>query len=224
MDNIKNKTCKNCKKAYKNIYKNSKGSEYTLNTTFCSRECVSDFQFKNNPKGSTIKILPSKNAIEKEILDFIKSKESYCTTIEVLKGIKRSSKSLTKLKISIVDLNSKLGYFKSKSIFEDRVGKILVEYYKNVEFQKTFTNLVGVKGHPLKVDFYIPDLNLVVEADGSQHKNINHPWHTSNKNGTVKEYDDIKNKFMLEHKIRIVRIPYKDIITKKYVLSIINSI
>ena len=222
MKNIKNKQCKYCKKNYKNIYTDSQGYTYTVETTFCSRSCASRYKFKNNPQNSIIKILPNKDIIEQEILDFISSQQTYCTTAEVLKGINRSSKSLTKLGISIVELNTKLGFFKIKSIFEKRISTILLKNYKIIEYQKTFKGLVGITGYPLKVDFYIPSLNLVVEADGDQHKNINHPWHNNNPNGSIAMYDDIKNNFMIENNINIIRIPYKKVITEEYVLSKIN--
>ncbi|MGZ7230817.1 hypothetical protein ACXWOM_10185, partial [Streptococcus pyogenes] len=80
---------------------------------------------------------------------------------------------------------------------------VLNKSFDVVEQEKTFDGLVGVKGHSLRVDFYIPEINTVVEADGSQHSDPNHPWKEWN-NGTVAQYDKIKDDYFAENGIRLV--------------------
>ena len=83
--------------------------------------------------------------------------------------------------------------------------------------------MVGKTGCPLRIDFYIPELNLAVEADGCQHNDPNHPWFNF-KNGTVAEYDSIKEKYLEENNIRLIRIPYKKRLNSVEVLSKITDI
>lgn len=107
---------------------------------------------------------------------------------------------------------------KPKSKFQDNVGQVLTKSFESVEQEKTFDGLVGVKGHPLRVDFYIPEINTVVEADGSQHSDPKHPWKEWS-NGTVAQYDKIKDDYFAEKGIRLVRVPYKPRVKESDVLS-----
>lgn len=217
------RTCKNCGKEYSNMYKSTKGGkDYTLPTTFCSKSCASIFNYQNN--NSIIKTLPDREDVVNEIRDFISNSGEYCTIPEITKGISRSSKSLTKLGILTTEINRELGFKKPKSKFENNVRDILEANFNKVEPQKKFDGLVGTTGHPLRCDFYIPEINTVVEADGAQHTDVNHPWSNANPNGSVSTYDEIKNNYMKENGIRLVRVPYKTIIKKDHVLSLINDI
>lgn len=212
--------CEQCGIEYSNIYK-SRNSKYTIKTRFCSKQCASRFKCQNNER-SIIKPLPNKEEIIDEIIEFIKSKGRYCSNVEIRQGINRSSKSLTKLNISLADLNLQLGFIKPKSKFENEVYLILTQLFETVITQKEFDGLVGTKGHPLKVDFFIPKYNIVIEADGSQHANQNHIWYNTNPNGSVKLYDEIKNNYFDSKGISIIRIPYKRRVTTEYVQKFLN--
>ena len=206
------RTCEYCKIEYQNLY-TRKGTNdvYTLPTRFCSKSCA----------GKSRKALPSKEEVIQEVRNFINSKGEYCTRTEICNGIRRSSKTLTSLDISIVGENMQLGYMKPKSKFENQIGEILRNTFNDVVTQKSFEGLLGISGYPLKVDFYLPEYNIVVEADGSQHKDSNHPWAATNPNGSVKLYDDIKDVYFRDKGIALIRIPYKRVITSAYVLSFI---
>lgn len=221
MTNI-TRICEYCTNEYQNIYTYAgTTNQYTIPTRFCSKFCAGKFKYLNTVQNIN-KPLPSKEIVTKEVTDFILSQNRYCTSAEIRAGINRSSKSLTNLEIYLAEENRKLGFLKPKSMFENTVKVILEEEFDNVEYQKEFKGLVGITGYPLRVDFYLPDLNLVIEADGSQHKDVNHPWANSNPNGSISQYDDIKNSFFNDNEIRIIRIPYKRNISKNYVLSFIS--
>ena len=82
--------------------------------------------------------------------------------------------------------------------------------------------MVGKTGHPLRVDFFIPEHNLIIEADGEQHTNVNHPWYNF-KNGTVGEYDCIKNTFARRNRMRLIRIPYRERLKPYHVFDILDG-
>lgn len=200
-------TCAYCGKVFSREYMGTQGSRYLLKTTHCSKSCA-----VKATKGV------DRETLEKEVIDFIKSKGTYCTGAEIRSGIGRSTKTFVQHGIKISEVNKSLGFTKPKSKFQDLVGEILSSEFSNVETERQFDDLVGKTGHPLRVDFYIPEKNMVVEADGSQHSDPNHPWREWN-NGTVAEYDQIKNHFFSEKGIRVVRIPYKRNLRKEDVLS-----
>jgi hypothetical protein len=207
------KICKFCNKEYLNLYTNMQyGTKYTLNTIFCSKSCAAKARRSSEEL--------TKEVVEKEILEFILSKNRYCTNSEIINTIKRSNKTLTKLKISMCNLNNMLGFFKSNSNFENNIYNALSANYNNIICEYTNEKLLSPKGYPLRIDFYIPSKNLMIEADGLQHYDENHIWYSE----YSKECDEIKNQYCLDNNIKLVRIIYKKLITEKYVLDcIINS-
>lgn len=221
MCEIVDRICEFCGKMYRNEYKTTDGYSYTVPTRFCSKSCSSKSRLSQ--PDNIMKKDPGKEVIEAEIQEFIVDENRYCPKEEILMAIKRSSKTISKHGISIVELNKRLGHTRTGSIFQNKVETILKEAYVDVEVEKTFEGLIGNTGYPLRVDFYIPELNAVVEADGSQHSDINHPW-AKFKNGTVAEYDSVKEKFLQENNIRLIRIPYKKRLKREEVLSIISHI
>lgn len=199
--------CAYCGGVFSREYTGTQGYQYLLKTTHCSKSCA-----VKAAKGI------DKETLEKEVIDFISSKGTYCTGAEIRNGIGRSGKTFTQHGVKIGELNESLGFAKPKSKFQEHVGEILSEVFLHIESEKQFDGLVGKTGHPLRVDFFIPEQNMVVEADGSQHSDPKHPWREWN-NGTVTEYDQIKDQFFSEQGIRICRVPYKRNLKKEDVLS-----
>lgn len=93
------------------------------------------------------------------------------------------------------------------SKFQKRVGAVLKTMFGLVETEVKFRGLVGITGHPLRVDFFVPEWNLVVEADGIQHSDPTHKW-AKRKGGRLRQYDEIKNEFFEKNNILLCRIPY----------------
>ena len=201
--------CKNCNKQYENYYLNSNGCKYTAKTDFCSKSCKTIYQ-----KGSI-----TKEKIEQEIIDYITYKNSYCSLTEILKNIKRSGKTISKFNISIVDIQNQLGFTKPKSVFQEKIYTELKKLFSDIECEKTFDNLLSPKGFNLKLDFYIKNKNLVIEADGNQHTDINNPWYSIYYNNC----DKIKNNYCINNSINLVRIPYKKKITTQYILKYLQN-
>lgn len=217
MTNPTERICAHCGSVYSLVYTYSDGRKQTLNTTFCSKSCAAQAGAASG-KGC-IKPDLGRDVLKEKAISFIHGQNSYCTMSDICTGIKSSSKTLVKHGLKVRELNEEAGFTKPKSKFQESVGNILADSFPGVKEEVTFDGLVGSTGHPLKVDFYIPELNVVVEADGSQHRYPDHPWHTANHNGTVQEYDEIKNKFFAEQGIPLVRVPYKRNLKKSDVLD-----
>lgn len=214
MTNLNERICTGCGKVFSLIYNDKHGYSYTLNTSHCSRSCAS----KTKVNKGCIKPDVGKDILEQKALDYIRSKDEYCTKEEICSGVGHSSKTFSKHGLKFSDFNKELGFHKPKSKFENHVGEVLSKNFKDIEYQKKFNGLVGNTGYPLRVDFFIPAENMVVEADGSQHKDKKHPWREWN-NGTVTEYDEIKDKFFKEKGIALRRIPYKKNLKESDILS-----
>ena len=112
---------------------------------------------------------------------------------------------------------------KYASSFEKKIGDFFKE--NNIDFilQKTFPGLVYKKS--LKCDFYLPDYNAVIEADGPQHEKAidffcNEGLTPEQSFEELKIRDEIKNNYCFKHDIRLLRIPYKQFLNNEYKESI----
>ena len=204
MSTLNVRICKNCKREYVHKYANKDGSLYHENVEFCSKSCASKH------RGSIGCIIPDvgEAALRDKVTKFISGQNKYCTKEEVCTGVGHSCKTLSKHGIKIAEVNRALGFNKPFSVFQNNVEAILRNKYGNIETEKSFDGLVSVKGHSLRVDFYLPDINTVVEADGSHHTKPEHFWSSQNA-GQVFQHDSIKETFLRDKGIALVRIPYK---------------
>lgn len=95
----------------------------------------------------------------------------------------------------------------NRSIGENKIIKILYDLDITYEIEKAFPNLVNIE--QLYCDFYISSLNLVIEYDGEQHfKTSRYPGNKVTRLENIKQLDYIKDKYMIENKINLLRIPY----------------
>lgn len=214
MSKSNERNCKHCGTLYTHKYTSKDGTPYHEQVEYCSKSCAS----KARGNVGCIKADIGSAALRDKALQFISEKNEYCSKDEICKGVGHSSKTFTKHGIRFLELNRELGFIKPKSKFQDKIENILKDSFDGVETEKSFDGLVGTKGHPLRVDFYIPEIDTIVEADGNQHSDPNHPW-AKWKNGTVSEYDSIKDKFFKEKGMKVVRIPYKRSLKESDVVS-----
>jgi hypothetical protein len=121
------------------------------------------------------------------------------------------------------------GCMKSKG--ESKIAILLTELNIKYEQQKTFNNCINPKTNgKLRFDFYLPEYNLLLEFDGSQHFKPQRFGGISEEQATlnfekIKESDKYKNYWSKENNIPLIRIQYIDfdIIDKKYILERINN-
>lgn len=202
------------------------GNEFTLShklygknkdkiIKYCSKECAaSAIILQKRPN------FYSKKELIRHIEQIIQKNNRYTTTQEVIDELHISCKTLTKYKISILQINKSLGYKKPQSMFEYLVGMYIDELFKDVEYQKTFPDCLSPKGYELRYDFYISSCNLLIEADGTQHYDKTNP----NYNEYASMCDDIKDKYALDNNINLIRIPYIKKVTKQYVLNYLRQL
>lgn len=199
--------CKSCNKEYDNTYGGK--YKYTADTTFCSRKCATHFQM-----GSI-----TGESLRAEVIAYLVSEGRYCSREEIRAGIGRSGKTLSKYKISVLDIQRGLGMMKPSSVFQSRVGDILSTIYMDIEQEFTFKGLLSPKGFPLFVDFHSSGSRLLIEADGVQHCDVTHGWYSE----YSKLCDLIKDKYAVDNNYKLIRIPYTRNVTKEYVLKYLRA-
>ena len=85
------------------------------------------------------------------------------------------------------------------SVNEEKIIKILQKHNIKYKTQFSFDDLIG-KQKKLRFDFALfkeDKLLCVIEYQGSQHTDINNPWHTE----LVEEYDEKKRRYCKEKNI-----------------------
>ena len=86
---------------------------------------------------------------------------------------------------------------------EDRISEILKKNNIQHEREKRFDGCKNQKKLPF--DFYLNNLNVLIEYDGVQHFK---PSFNEKEFKNIKVNDEIKNKFCEENNIKLIRIPY----------------
>ena len=96
----------------------------------------------------------------------------------------------------------------------EREIRVILEDYKIKHIQQYVFSGCRDK-YPLPFDFYLPELDICIEYDGRQHFEIIDRWGGVNGLIDQEKKDNIKNKFCLENKIKLIRISYKEKIKNK---------
>ena len=98
-----------------------------------------------------------------------------------------------------------------------------MEFETQWHFNKN-KNLKRGRSSYLSFDFYLPDYNLCIEYDGEQHyKEMRYSKDGKSGLDRVMETDLLKNKFCLQHNIKLIRIAYNIIYTPKQLLYLIKE-
>ena len=89
---------------------------------------------------------------------------------------------------------------------EDKFAVLLHKHGISYIREKTYSNL---KNGKLRFDFYLPDMNILLEIDSELHFQEIKRFH-KDQHGFhhAQENDRIKNAYALAHNIRLYRIPY----------------
>ena len=101
--------------------------------------------------------------------------------------------------------------YKKESVGERRIRQWLENHEFEFVQEKWFDDCRDI--NPLPFDFYLQDLNTIIEFDGKQHFEENHFFsHLNNFNNSVTAYtqhhDKIKNDYCKKNNINLIRIPY----------------
>ena len=113
---------------------------------------------------------------------------------------------------------------KKRSSFEEHIAHILKKH--NIRFveQYTYDDCIGAKGvNKTPFDFYLPDYNTLIEADGQQHFEIKF-GESEERLLETQHNDSIKTKFCMDNNIPLIRIPYwKASKSEKIILEKLNK-
>lgn len=142
---------------------------------------ISDFKGQEEQKEFILKVIYAKILDKKEFVFRKEITDLPCGITNYYLGL---------YDISVPEINRVFGLFKGQSLFEQQVLFYLNTKGYRTECQKTFETCVSKHGNLLRFDFYLPDYNLLIEADGNQHYCEKSPWY----NVRTCVYDSIKNK------------------------------
>ena len=93
----------------------------------------------------------------------------------------------------------------------------IINYLKtnNIEFKREYYYKDCKNINYLKFDFYLPNLNILIEYDGRQHFESIDSWGGDDALLKRKINDDIKNKYCIKNRIPLLRISYLEDINDK---------
>lgn len=104
----------------------------------------------------------------------------------------------------------KICYCQHCSNGENKISKYLKIHNIDYDIHKTFDGLYGVKGGKLSYDFYIENMNLLIEYQGEQHSNSVEYFGGEKQLLKQKEHDERKRKYAKENNYKLVEIWYYD--------------
>ena len=104
----------------------------------------------------------------------------------------------------------KICYCKPHSNGENKISEYLKSHNIDYDIHKTFDGLYGVKGGKLSYDFYIKNINLLIEYQGEQHSNSVEYFGGEKQLLKQKEHDERKRKYATENNYKLVEIWYYD--------------
>lgn len=162
----------------------------------------------------------TKEGLEKIARLLIRKAGRYVGGREICKDLRVGSASFARQGISITDLNAAEGFKSPYSIFQLAVESVLRSRFSRVLTEHTFDECKSPRGFFLRFDFFVPEINLLIEADGLQHdveRFKDTSYYTDAK--YRQKCDKIKDHFARDRGIPFVRIPYSGKVTEDYVMS-----
>jgi hypothetical protein len=184
----------------------------------CSRYCQGLWINANGlgPKHDTAELEIRLLAAIRSSSASLNNEEFYILTGVTSKVLKSRGWTVTSLfeKAGVARQRPKLG-----SRLEDRVFEVLRDLFPTaeIETQKCFDGWVGLKGGQLRVDFFIPSLKVIVEADGNQHFDSRGGQYPTD---VIQKHDRIKDGLAARDGLTLIRVRQsnnKSVIRKKIV-------
>ena len=125
------------------------------------------------------------------------------------------------------------GTIKSCGCLSGSKGEIAIEILlkqNNIQYEKekTFPDLLSIKDNktPYRYDFFLPQLNRLIEFDGLQHQSNQANNYFDRSLAELQMVDTIKNNYAKEHGYLLIRIPYNklsslvidDLLTDRFII------
>lgn len=147
----------------------------------------------------------NKPLLVSSIEDYILEKGRYVSQQEISNEFNVSVGYLTQSDVDTVFLNAKSGYFSGYNFFEVLLVSVLIELgITSFEREKTFHECRSQKNRLLRFDMYLPEHNLLIELDGPQHWDSEHPFFSE----SMQYNDRKKDSFCMENNFNLLRIPF----------------
>ena len=148
----------------------------------------------------------NKSQLSSKFEDYIFKSDHYVTQYELCTVFDVRPSLVTKSGIDTVALNLENGHGPFYSWFEDLLYSAMIDLgLSGITRQKMFDDCRSSRGRMLRFDFFIQDLSLAIEADGSQHWDERHPFHTP----LVVEHDGKKESYCKDNDIRLIRVKHQ---------------
>ncbi len=159
--------------------------------------------------------------VDRQCREYILEQQRYVTAMELQDVLGFSRSTIFKAVGSLAELNAELGFYSDNYGFERQVRAALTETFPGEEIvpQKKFDDLISPKGRRLRYDFYLPRLNLLVEADGDQHYVEEAKWYTE----SLFERDRLKDRYAEENGIHLIRIRYRCNFRSKDLVTVLRE-
>jgi hypothetical protein len=105
-------------------------------------------------------------------------------------------------------------YYKGKRVSkgEKRIIDFLIANNIPFENEKIFNDCRGRNNrYPLRFDFFLESYNLLIEYDGQHHyRPVNKGWRAKRVHDRTKINDEIKNNYIVNKKLGLLRISYQE--------------
>jgi len=209
-------------------------TEYKNTTTkmkFKNIKCGHEFEyrpdsfkrrFKNNnfacPKCSGVNSKFTFEDIKKKVLDatqkefkVVSKKKDYESTRSKIEIFHKTCGKVTEITYKNFSLGKRCRHCAAKST-NSKASQLLKRLLEqvNIDFieEKRFEDCINpITGYKLPFDFYIPKFNLLIEIDGEQHFIPVERFGGEESLKSNKYRDYIKDKFCLDEKIKLIRVP-----------------
>lgn len=204
------------------------GARFTIksgtSTKFCCKSCETAWYSKHGCKARTADYVGNSetDTLIYKAEEYLRANPN-ASRKDILTALHISASTAMRKGIRVTDIKNKLGITtkKSSSLFENDICSILNEMGIKYVREKYFHDLKDERY--LRYDFYIEDLNLLIEADGAQHygKDFTKYYRCDAKGakrkGKIKQHDVQKNEYAKNHGYNLLRVKYFRFYEKKKV-------
>lgn len=209
-----------CQQCGTNVFIRTESHVVVEHSYFCE-ECTHNNRIVNNTDyhpGEIVNV--EHNILWLEEYERTKDNKRYGRFKNLNSGIEFTATLLNVLSGNSVYNNNKS---KGETVIQNILDKLNVAY----ETEKSFDGLYSPNGRKLRYDFYIEELNLLIEYDGIQHFQPSFRQ-TDEQYRFRKECDKLKDDFAAYSGYTLVRIPYTVLdnhqLDEHYILSILTSL
>jgi biotin operon repressor len=158
--------------------------------------------------------------LETTLVKLIEIKRRYVTRNELAAELDISGSLISLKNFDVAEVNGRYGYRISNRSFERLIGEWLTEIYPDFEIvcQKSFPDCKNKKS--LLYDYFVKELDLLVEVDGSSHHDPKSQWY----NEGVVFRDKIKTQYAKDKGYSLLRVKVDPKLRKQDLIRMLSGI